>query len=93
MAIEGQKMVKKTYSLPQFLVQKFENMTPKRERSKVISKIIEKWIEERERKRLREQIITGCKEMASIYLEIEKEYHPLEEEVERSFKWELKGVI
>ncbi len=86
MAIEGQKMVKKTYSLPQFLVQKFENMTPKRERSKVISKIIEKWIEEQERKRLREQIITGCKEMASIYLEIEKEYHPLEEEVERSFK-------
>lgn len=83
MTIKAQKVVKKTYSLPEFLVQKFESITKKRERSTTISSLVEEWIENQERERLREQIVKGCKEMASIYLGIEKEYHPLEEEVER----------
>jgi len=85
MEIESQKTMKKTYSLPKFLVQKFESITQKRERSNVISRLIERWIEEKEKEKLRKQIISGCKEMASVYLEIEREYHPLEEEVERVF--------
>jgi len=83
MAISVQKVVKKTYSLPEFIVKKFEKMTSKRERSKIISQLLQQWIENQEKQRLREQIIEGCKEMASVYLEIEKEMHPLEEEVER----------
>ena len=30
---------------------------------------------------LRAAIIKGCKEMAEVYLETERDYHPLEEEV------------
>jgi hypothetical protein len=36
------------------------------------------------RKRLRQEIIRGCREMAEVYLAIEKEYHPLEEEVHKA---------
>ena len=32
---------------------------------------------------LRRDIIEGCREMADVHLETEREYHPLEEEVER----------
>lgn len=83
MQIENQKTIKKTYSLPKPLVQKFESITQKRKRSSVVSALIEKWIKEKEIESLREQIVIGCKEMADVYLGIEREYHPLEEEVER----------
>jgi hypothetical protein len=36
------------------------------------------------RQQLRHDIIDGCREMAEIYLEIEAEYHPLEEEVQQT---------
>ena len=32
-------------------------------------------------RRISEQIIKGCQEMAEIYLALEREFHPLEEEV------------
>jgi hypothetical protein len=31
-------------------------------------------------------VIEGCREMADIYLEVEREYHPLEEEVHRALE-------
>lgn len=37
------------------------------------------------REQLRAEIAEGCREMRDVYLEIEKEYHPLEEEVERKY--------
>jgi hypothetical protein len=36
-----------------------------------------------EREQLRKEIIEGCRDMADVYLEVEREYHPLEEEVQR----------
>jgi len=36
------------------------------------------------RKRLRQEIVGGCREMADVYLAVEREYHPLEEEVHRA---------
>jgi beta-lactamase superfamily II metal-dependent hydrolase len=37
----------------------------------------------RNTEQLRQAAIQGCREMADVYKEIEREYHPLEEEVER----------
>jgi hypothetical protein len=34
-------------------------------------------------RQLRHDVIEGCREMAEIYLAIEREYHPLEEEAQR----------
>jgi len=36
-----------------------------------------------EREQLRQDIIEGCREMAEVNLQIEREFHPLEEEVDR----------
>lgn len=33
------------------------------------------------RKRLRDEVVAGCREMAEIYVETEREFHPLEEEI------------
>ena len=80
--MKAPEVVKKTYSLPKYLVQEFENNTKKRERSKIISKLVEEWIDRKKKERLRKQIMAGCREMSNLYLEIEKEYYPLEVEVE-----------
>ena len=85
MIIDIGKTIKKTYYFSEPLIKKFEKMTRKRERSKIISQMIQEWISEREKQRLREEIIQGCHEMGDVYLEIEKEHHSLEEEVERMF--------
>ena len=39
---------------------------------------------DKETKPAAQDIIDGCREMADVYLEIEREYHPLEEEVDRA---------
>ena len=38
----------------------------------------------KKRDKLRRDVIEGCRDMATHYLEIEKEFHPLEEEVHRA---------
>ena len=51
-----------------------------------IKDVIAMCLEELDRQRrdeLRQEIIEGCREMADVYLELEREYHPLEEEVQR----------
>ena len=79
----GVKVIKRTYSLPEPLWRRFEEIVPKRERSRVITELVSRWIEEKERERLRKEILEGCREMTEVYMEVEREFHPLEEEVER----------
>jgi len=76
------KVVRRTYSVPEPLWKRFEQIVPKRDRSRVLSELVSKWIEEREKEQLRKEILEGCREMAEVYLEVEREFHPLEEEVE-----------
>ncbi len=86
------KVIKRTYSLTEPLWRRFEEIVPKRERSRVITELVSRWIEEKERERLRKEILEGCQEMAEVYMEVEKEFHPLEEEVEGTlcgFGWIL----
>jgi predicted RNase H-like HicB family nuclease len=40
-------------------------------------------LDRQRREQLRKEIIEGCRDMADVYLEVEREYHPLEEDVER----------
>jgi len=42
------------------------------------------WLDRDRRQKLREDIIAGCRDMSEIYLEVEREYHPLEEEIHRA---------
>jgi hypothetical protein len=78
-------LTKRTYALPSDTVSKFEESIPSGQRSAVVAQLLRDWLAEKERLRLRQEIIEGCRDMAEIYLQVEKEFHPLEEEVARAF--------
>src|SRR5436853_1555393 len=77
------KSLKRTYALPEETIIRFERKVGAGKRSAVLAELMEIWLGQTERQRLREEIIQGCREMADVYLEVEQEYHPLEEEVHR----------
>ena len=79
------KLLKRTYALPPDTLEKFEQVVDPGKRSGVIAELIREYLAEREREALRRDIIEGCKDMAEVYLEMEREWHPLEEEVARAF--------
>jgi hypothetical protein len=74
---------KRTYALPAETLDAFEDAVAPGGRSAVVAKILHEWVEERHREKLRQEIIEGCREMADEYIRIEREFHPLEEEVQR----------
>ena len=77
-------MVKRTYAMPAELLGRFEEQVATGQRSQVVITLIKEWLDERERAVLREAVIEGCREMADLDLEIEAEWHSLEEEVGRA---------
>lgn len=76
--------IKRTYLLPPDLLEQFEQEVESGRRSKVIAELLSRWLDERRRKRLRAQVIEGCQEMAEVMLEIEREFRPLDEEIDRA---------
>jgi len=76
--------VKRTYVLPPDLLEKFEEEVEPGRRSAVISELLRQWLDERRRQRLRTQVIEGCREMAEVMLQIEREFRPLDEEIDRA---------
>jgi hypothetical protein len=75
---------KRTYGLPADALDSFEKEVPPGDRSAVVAGLMRNWLAERRRQKLRAEVIEGCRDMAELYLEIEQEYHPLEEEVHRA---------
>lgn len=77
------RLLKRTYSLPQETVEQLERSVAAGRRSALVSRLVKEWLEEQRRAQLRADVIAGCKDMAELDVEIEREFHPLEEEVER----------
>jgi metal-responsive CopG/Arc/MetJ family transcriptional regulator len=76
-------LLKRTYALPRETIEQFEQAVKPGQRSAAIAELLRGWLETRRREQLRREVIEGCREMAETYLETEREYHPLEEEVQR----------
>lgn len=74
---------KRTYVLPDATVERFERKVPAGSRSAVLAHLIDDWLEEERLRGLRQEIAEGCHDMADVYLELEADFHPLEEEVHR----------
>lgn len=55
-------------------------MRPKKHNDPLLSKTP---LSKEQRDRLRKAVIEGCHDMADVMIEMEREYHPLEEEVQR----------
>ncbi len=76
-------LTKRAYALPEETIAPFEQLVPPGKRSATVAELLQGWLERRRRQKLRAEIIEGCREMADVYREIERDFHPLEEEVER----------
>ncbi|MEW6754747.1 MAG: hypothetical protein AB1505_27770 [Candidatus Latescibacterota bacterium] len=79
-------LLKRTYALPPDRVQAFEGAVTAGRRSAVVAALLQEWLERKQVEELRREVIEGCRAMSAIYLEIEHEYHPLEEEVHRALE-------
>jgi hypothetical protein len=78
------RLAKRTYVLPPHTVEAFEKAVAPGERSAIIGRLVQHWLEMQRRDQLRQAIVEGCRDMADVYREIEQEYHSLEEEVEHA---------
>lgn len=77
------RLAKRTYSLPSKTVERFERRVGPGKRSNIVNELVERWVDEQEKAEIRSQVIEGCRDMEDVYLEIEKEFHALEEETDR----------
>lgn len=78
--------MKRTYALPADLLEQFEREVESGHRSRVIAELLRRWLDERRRQQLRAQVIEGCHAMAEAMLEIEREFRPLDEEIDRALE-------
>jgi metal-responsive CopG/Arc/MetJ family transcriptional regulator len=74
-------LLKRTYAIPQQILDEFERVTAPSERSALVAEMMREWLDQQQ---LRQEVIEGCCDMADVYLATEREFHPLEEEVERA---------
>ena len=77
-------LLKRTYALPRNVLEEFERAVGPGKRSAIIAEALNHWLEGKHREQLRREVIEGCHAMADLYLEIEQQYHPLEEEASRA---------
>ena len=78
------RLLKRTYVLPPDILQQFEHTVAAGKRSAVIAGLLHEWLDQQRRERLCRAVIEGCHAMADVYIEMERAYHPLEEEVHRA---------
>jgi len=78
------ELVKRTYTLSADTLAQFEQAVMPGKRSTTIDELLREWLDRQRRERLRQEIIEGCQAMADVYLEIERDFHPAEEEVQRA---------
>ncbi|NUM54282.1 MAG: hypothetical protein HUU46_11610 [Candidatus Hydrogenedentes bacterium] len=83
-------VVKKTYALPSRTVAQFESAVKPGQRSAMLARLLDEWVERRRRSKLARAVVEGCRDMADVYLEVEREFHPLEEELTRGKKRRAK---
>jgi hypothetical protein len=82
------RLVKRTYVFPPRVLEQFERTVAADERSALLARLMQEWLETSKRERLRREIIAGCRDMAEVYRDVEREYHSLEEEVQHAVEKE-----
>src|SRR5438067_579057 len=76
------RLIKRTYVVPPAILEEFERIVSAGERSAVLAQLLGDWLERRKREQLRQAIIEGCREMSEVYRRVERDFYPLEEEVQ-----------
>jgi len=81
------KQLKRTYALPENTVSKFESEVQAGQRSGVIATLMDQYLEEKRKEELRRDIDEGCKAMWDEYLEIQREFHAIDQEALRAIEY------
>ena len=76
-------LTKKTYNLPADVVAEFEKQVAPGKRGAVLGNAMARWLEEKRRTELRAAIQAGLadKENEALYLEVEREWAPVSDEL------------
>ncbi len=74
-------VVKRTYAMPDETIKRFEAAVPPGRRSALVAHLLKEWVAEQQRQELARAVVEGCREMSEEYLQLEQDFHPLEEEV------------
>lgn len=82
---------RRTYSFPPDTLDWFERVVRRGKRASVIAGLLSEWLLNKQRDRMRRGVVAGCRAMADVYLETEREFHPLEEEVQRALESRSEG--
>ncbi len=77
--------LKRTYALPKATLEQFEQAVTSGQRSSMLAHLIQEWLEKQREEVLEREIIAGCRAMWDINVEMEREFHPLEEQVARAY--------
>lgn len=77
------RLAKRTYSLPESLLIRFEGRLPPGERSSFVAKLLDDWLAEQDREELRRRLVEGCKAMRDDYIQTDKEWNAASDEVWR----------
>lgn len=78
------KTVECTFKLPEATLEALEQKVSPENQGTLVAALIEQWLDGQKTPSIREQYIEGLKDMEDISLELERAYHPLEEEVHRA---------
>jgi metal-responsive CopG/Arc/MetJ family transcriptional regulator len=76
-------MAKRTYTVPDEVAGPFDTAVPPGDRSRVVTRLMQEYLDEQRRQRTREAIVEGCREMGEIYLETAAEWNAVDEETWR----------
>ncbi len=76
-------MGKRTYTLADATLTKFEHMADNGRRSAIVNTLVEDWIRNKEREELHRHIVAGCRDMADEMIAIEREFLSADEELHR----------
>jgi len=76
-------LVDKSFPLPKDTLDAFEQKVEHEKQGELVASLIQHWLEEEHKRKIREEYIAGLVEMEDVSLELEYAYNPLEEEVHR----------
>ena len=77
------ELIKRMYGIPSDILDRFERVVRRGERSQSVARLMHEWLLACERDELRRVVIEGCREMSALYRDVDKEWSAAGEEVER----------
>jgi hypothetical protein len=77
-------MAKRTYLMPDQTATAFDRAVPSGERSRVVARLVQEWLDQLNREATRAAVVEGCREMAELYSDTAAEWSATDDETWRA---------